>query len=71
MLGENKEVVWNRIWDEDLDEVKGELLVRIWKEKERRRKGEKMRKREEIRSREERRSEHGGRFRERSRDRFV
>jgi len=35
MIGENKEDIWKRIkWSENLDERKGELLVRIWKEKE-------------------------------------
>jgi len=26
--------VWDRIWSEDLDERKGEVLVKIWKGKE-------------------------------------
>jgi len=26
--------VWDRIWSEDLDKRKGEVLVRIWKGKE-------------------------------------
>jgi len=34
ILGENKEEVWDKIWSEDLDERKGEVLVRIWKGKE-------------------------------------
>jgi len=34
MLGERKENIWKRIWSEDLNERKGELLVRIWKIKE-------------------------------------
>jgi len=34
MVGESKEDIWKKIWSEDLDDRKGELLVRIWKEKE-------------------------------------
>jgi len=34
-LGKNTEEIWNRLWGEDLDERKGEVLVKIWKEKER------------------------------------
>jgi len=33
-LGRNKEEIWDKVWSEDLDERKGELLVKIWKEKE-------------------------------------
>jgi len=32
-----------RIWSEDLDEKKGEALVRLWKRKERRRKESRLR----------------------------
>jgi len=33
-LGNNSKEIWDRIWSEDLDEEKGEVLVKIWKVKE-------------------------------------
>lgn len=33
-LGGNMEERWNRIWNDELDEVKGKILRRIWKENE-------------------------------------
>jgi len=33
-LGNNSKEIWDRIWSEDLDEEKGEVLVKIWKAKE-------------------------------------
>jgi len=32
-LGENREEIWKRIWSEDFDEEKGEILVKLWKSK--------------------------------------
>jgi len=34
-LGENREAIDKRIWSEDLDEEKGEALIKLWKRKER------------------------------------
>jgi len=42
-LGNNNKEIWDRIWSEDLDEEKGEVLVRIWKTKEKIRKEEVVR----------------------------
>jgi len=39
VIGESKDI-WERISSEDLDEKKGELLVRIWKTKEKLKKPE-------------------------------
>jgi len=33
-VGRNKKEIWEKVWNEDLDERKGELLVKIWKMKE-------------------------------------
>jgi len=44
-LGRNKEEIWEKVWSEDLDERKGEILVKIWKaseEIERRKESEKI-----------------------------
>jgi len=30
-LGKNKKEIWEMMWSEDLDEEKGETLVKIWK----------------------------------------
>jgi len=35
LLEESEAEVWDRIWSENLDERKGEVLVKIWKGKER------------------------------------
>jgi len=40
------------VWDEELDEKKSGLLIKIWKGKERRRKGERGRKRKETKDKE-------------------
>jgi len=57
-IGKRKEDIWKRIWSEDLDEKKGEILKRIWKTKE------KVKRREEEENLEERkigeRKEDGG-----------
>jgi len=34
-LGKNNKEIWDRIWSEDLDEEKGEVLVKLWKARER------------------------------------
>jgi len=34
-VGENRDEIWKKVWSEDLDEKKGEALVRLWKRKER------------------------------------
>jgi len=47
-VGENREEIWKRIWSEDLDERKGEILVRLWKSKEiKKREARREREREE------------------------
>jgi len=33
-LGNSSKERWDRIWSEDLDEEKGEVLVKIWKTKD-------------------------------------
>jgi len=32
-LGNSSREIWDRLWSEDLDEEKGEVLVKIWKTK--------------------------------------
>jgi len=39
VLGDNEEEIWRRVWDDELDGEKSNLLVKIWKEKERLKKG--------------------------------
>lgn len=36
-LGSSIGEKWSRIWNDEIDEVKGKILRKIWKEKEKRR----------------------------------
>jgi len=50
-VGENRDEIWKRVWSEDLDERKGEVLVRLWKRKERTKRETKMEREREERGR--------------------